>query len=217
MESKAHRVDDESRDRTNEEKERADIADDAEKEKKKAGGGGSERGGKKEEQEEEEELPLMALNHVSRLCRSVKDSVEFYTKVLGFVAIERPRALDFDGAWLFNYGIGIHLVQSHDEDRLPPESHPLDPKDNHISFQCEDMGAVEDKLREMGVEYKKRTLDDDGSGASMDQLFFTDPDGFMIEICNCENLKLVPTRSLGKIKLPFDRHNPPVELNEEES
>ncbi|KAL9661451.1 hypothetical protein QQ045_026275 [Rhodiola kirilowii] len=54
----------------------------------------------------------MALNHVSRVCRSVKDSTKFYTKVLGFVLIERPPAFDFDGALLFNYGIGIHLVQS---------------------------------------------------------------------------------------------------------
>lgn len=127
MESKAHRVDGDSRDRTNEENERADVVDDTKKEREKAGGGGDE--GK------EEEMPLMALNHVSRLCRSVKDSIEFYRKVLGFVLIERPRAFDFDGAWLFNYGVGIHLVQSHDEDRLSPECRPLDPMDNHISFQ----------------------------------------------------------------------------------
>ena len=85
--------------------------------------------------EEKKQLPLMALNHVSRLCRSVKESIEFYTKVLGFVVIERPQAFDFDGAWLFNYGIGIHLVQSKDEDRLPSDKHGLDPMDNHISFQ----------------------------------------------------------------------------------
>lgn len=90
----------------------------------------------KKKQEGEHELPLTALNHVSRLCRSVKDSVDFYTKVLGFVLIERPEAFDFDGAWLFNYGIGIHLVHSKDEneDDLPRIDH-LDPTDNHISFQ----------------------------------------------------------------------------------
>ncbi|KAG9151565.1 hypothetical protein Leryth_027652 [Lithospermum erythrorhizon] len=85
-----------------------------------------------------DEVPLMALNHVSRLCSSVENSVEFYTKVLGFVVIERPQAFEssFSGAWLFNYGIGIHLVQAKDEDRLPHEDKDyLDPMDNHISFQ----------------------------------------------------------------------------------
>ncbi|XP_010679102.2 glyoxylase I 4 [Beta vulgaris subsp. vulgaris] len=166
--------------------------------------------GKKDE--EKDELPLMALNHVSRLCRSVKDSIEFYTKVLGFVVIERPHAFDFDGAWLFNYGVGIHLVQSKDEDRLPSKKDTLDPMDNHISFQCEDMEAIEERLKEFNVKYMKRTVEDEDNKTSIDQLFFNDPDGFMIEICNCENLKLVPAGSMGKIKLPVDRHNPPIEL-----
>lgn len=84
---------------------------------------------------QQEEPPLMALNHVSRLCRNVKESIDFYTKVLGMVLIERPQAFDFEGAWLFNYGVGIHLVQAKDEDRLPDAHHDLDPMDNHISFQ----------------------------------------------------------------------------------
>ncbi|KAL7605639.1 glyoxylase I 4 [Lactuca sativa] len=166
---------------------------------------------KEDEAEHEHELPLMSLNHVSRLCTSVKDSVDFYTKALGFVLIERPQAFDFDGAWLFNYGIGIHLVQANDEDKLP-NNHELDPMDNHISFQCEDMGAMEQKLKDLGIKYMKRTVGGEEDGV-IDQLFFNDPDGFMIEICNCENVKLKPVGSFNRIKLPFDRHNPPVELD----
>lgn len=56
------------------------------------------------------------------------------------------------------------------------------------------------------------TVEDVENRTKIDQLFFNDPDGFVVEICNCENLKLVPASSLGKIKLPVDRHNPPVEL-----
>lgn len=92
------------------------------------------RGGNGEEKEAENP-PLMALNHVSRVCRSVEKSVEFYTKVLGFVLIERPESFDFDGAWLFNYGVGIHLVQCKDDEKLPSNKDRLDPMDNHISFQ----------------------------------------------------------------------------------
>ncbi|MED6145658.1 hypothetical protein PIB30_027376 [Stylosanthes scabra] len=172
------------------------------------GGEDDEEGNKKKE----ETAPLLALNHVSRLCRDVKKSIEFYSKVLGFVLIERPQVLDFEGAWLFNYGVGIHLVQSDQEDRLPNDTQHLDPQDNHISFQCEDMEDMERKLKEVNVKYKKRTLETE-DGKAMDQLFFNDPDGFMVEICNCENLKLVPAGSLGKIMLPIDRHTPPVDTN----
>lgn len=98
----------------------------------------SERDARKEQEREEHPLPLMALNHVSRVCRSVKDSVDFYTKALGFVLIERPQSFDFEGAWLFNYGVGIHLMQSNEEqdDGLRnDQDQDLDPLDNHISFQ----------------------------------------------------------------------------------
>ncbi|XP_050210189.1 glyoxylase I 4 [Mercurialis annua] len=167
-----------------------------------------------QQQQQQGDPPLMALNHVSRLCRDVKKSVEFYTKVLGMVETERPQALDFEGAWLFNYGIGIHLVQAKDEARLPDIHQNLDPMDNHISFQCQDMEEMEKRLKQYNVKYMKRTMEDeDQNGTKIDQLFFDDPDGFMIEICNCENVKLVPSdASLATaIKLPTDRHNPPLD------
>lgn len=74
---------------------------------------------------------------------------------------------------------------------------------------------MEQKLKNMKVKYMKRTVGE-GEGAAIDQLFFNDPDGFMIEICNCENLKLVPQRSIGRIKLPSGKHNPPIELRDED-
>ncbi|OIW14276.1 hypothetical protein TanjilG_21416 [Lupinus angustifolius] len=174
-----------------------------------------ERNNKKERDEGKEEnpAPLKALNHVSRLCRDVKKSIEFYTKVLGFVLMERPEVLDFEGAWLFNYGIGIHLVQSKEEERLPSHTKELEPNDNHICFQCEEVEEMERKLKEMNVKYMKRSLKTE-DGTSMDQIFFNDPDRFMIEICNCEDFKLVPADSLGKLKLPMDRHIPPIQTNQ---
>lgn len=99
----------------------------------KRGSGGAEEEG----DASSSQMPLMALNHVSRLCKSVKASTDFYVKVLGFVLIERPPSLKFDGAWLFNYGVGIHLVQKKDGSPHIADATPdrLDPMDNHISFQ----------------------------------------------------------------------------------
>ena len=44
-------------------------------------------------------LPLKSLNHVSRVCRNVYLTTQFYETVLGFIPIVRPGALKFDGAW----------------------------------------------------------------------------------------------------------------------
>ncbi|WVZ12739.1 hypothetical protein V8G54_017269 [Vigna mungo] len=134
-------------------------------------------------------LQLKSLNHISLLCASLEKSVEFYVNVLGFSPVKRPSSLDFNGAWLFNYGIGIHLLQSEDP-RGMPKTAPINPKDNHISFQCESIAAVEKRLQQMEIEYLKSRVEE--SGTYVDQLFFHDPDGMMIEICNCDNIPMVP-------------------------
>ncbi|KAK1414300.1 hypothetical protein QVD17_30044 [Tagetes erecta] len=134
-------------------------------------------------------LFLKSLNHISLQCRSADESVNFYTKILGFVQIKRPESLEFDGAWLFGYGIGIHLIQSEDPNKVKNKTE-INTKDNHISFQCESIEVVEKKLEETRINYKKQRVEE--GGINIDQLFFHDPDGFMIEICNCEVLPIIP-------------------------
>ncbi len=56
--------------------------------------------------------------------------------------------------------------------------------------QCDDMLLVEQKLQENGVKYVRRVVVEDD--VEVDQLFFHDPDGHMIEVCNCENLPVEP-------------------------
>ncbi|XP_073310018.1 glyoxylase I 4-like [Primulina huaijiensis] len=85
------------------------------------------------------ELPLLALNHVSFVCESVKKSVEFYQQVLGFVLIKRSSSFDFEGAWIF----------------------------------------------------------------------FHDPDGYMVEICNCQNIPILPISSCPIKINKMPNPNPP--------
>ncbi|AEE36364.1 unnamed protein product [Arabidopsis thaliana] len=134
-------------------------------------------------------LHIKSLNHISLLCRSVEESISFYQNVLGFLPIRRPDSFDFDGAWLFGHGIGIHLLQSPEPEKLLKKTE-INPKDNHISFQCESMEAVEKKLKEMEIEYVRAVVEE--GGIQVDQLFFHDPDAFMIEICNCDSLPVIP-------------------------
>ncbi|XP_012480606.1 uncharacterized protein LOC105795504 isoform X2 [Gossypium raimondii] len=97
---------------------------------------------------------------------------------------------------LFNYGIGIHLLES---ESVPTKKEKINPKDNHISFQCSDMKQVIRKLEAMKIEYVTAVVEE--GGIQVDQLFFHDPDGYMIEICNCQNLPVLPLTSCP-LKLP---------------
>ncbi|KAL2254305.1 UNVERIFIED_CONTAM: hypothetical protein Sindi_0225200 [Sesamum indicum] len=149
------------------------------------------------EKKEMREMPFLALNHVSFVCKSVAKSVEFYEQVLGFVLIKRPSSFDFEGAWLFNHGIGIHLLQA---DNVAGKKGKINPKDNHISFQCSDMDMIMKQLEEMKIEYVKAVVRE--GGIIVDQIFFHDPDGYMIEICNCQNLPVLPLSSCPLKKIP---------------
>ncbi|CAA2998553.1 Hypothetical predicted protein [Olea europaea subsp. europaea] len=140
-----------------------------------------------ESSNQENKLPYLSLNHVSFICKSVRRSVKFYEEVLGFVLIKRPSSFDFEGAWLFNHGIGIHLLET---EKIPQKKGKINPKDNHISFQCTDMERIIQKLEEMKIEYVKAVVKE--GGIIVDQIFFHDPDGYMIEICNCQNLPVLP-------------------------
>jgi len=52
------------------------------------------------------------------------------------------------------------------------------------------MTLVEKKLKELDIAYIQQRVEE--GGIYVDQLFFHDPDGFMIEICNCDNLPVIP-------------------------
>ncbi|KAL4556138.1 hypothetical protein LXL04_038781 [Taraxacum kok-saghyz] len=137
-----------------------------------------------------DQLPLLSLNHVSFICKSVSRSVKFYEEVLGFLLIRRPSSFDFEGAWLFNHGIGIHLLEM---DTIPTKKGVINPKDNHISFQCSDMDLIIKKLENLGIKYITAMVKE--GGVVVNQLFFHDPDGYMIEICNCHVLPVLPVSS----------------------
>jgi len=159
-------------------------------------------------------LHLTSLNHISLVCQSVEESIDFYMNILGFFPVRRPGSFDFNGAWLFSYGIGIHLLQSPNPEQMPKKG-PINPKDNHISFQCESMGAVEKKLKDMGIDYVRQRVEE--GGIYVDQLFFHDPDGFMIEICNCDNIPMIPlagemVRSCSRLNLQMMQQQQPVHV-----
>ncbi|KAF3322425.1 Glyoxalase-like domain-containing protein [Carex littledalei] len=136
-------------------------------------------------------LPLLSLNHVSFLCTSVDNSVKFYQELLGFELIKRPASLNFEGAWLHKYGISIHLLQKDSGDsNTPNKQSEINPKSNHISFQCENIDVVRKKLGDVGKEYVSAVVKD--GDILVDQIFFHDPDGNTIEICNCQKLPVVP-------------------------
>jgi len=59
--------------------------------------------------------------------------------------------------------------------------------------QCTDVELVKKRLEERGMRYVTAVVEE--GGAKVDQVFFHDPDGYMIELCNCENIPIIPISS----------------------
>jgi catechol 2,3-dioxygenase-like lactoylglutathione lyase family enzyme len=121
-----------------------------------------------------ESLPIESLNHVALTTRQLAQSRTFYRRVLGFREVERPN-FSFAGAWLFNHGLMIHLIE---KPEAPLSGGEIQTRENHVAFQTGDLGRVEQLLNEHGVTYRTSSIADTG----IRQIFFQDPDGNHIEI-----------------------------------
>jgi len=118
-------------------------------------------------------LQLNSLNHIALRTNRLEESRRFYREVLGFKEIARP-PFNFNGAWLYNAGIQIHLLEQ-PYDRMPDE---INTRENHIAFACPDLEAAEESLKRHGIPFKRNIIPE----WNTNQLFFRDPDGWLIEL-----------------------------------
>ncbi|MBW3597821.1 MAG: VOC family protein [Planctomycetes bacterium] len=119
-------------------------------------------------------LPIQALHHISLVARDTEASVAFYRDVLGFREIERP-AFNFRGAWLYNYGFQIHIIEN--ADAAGGRSEKIDSRADHIAFAVEDDGPVAEILQQHNIPCRTQV-----NAGGVRQTFFQDPDGHHIEI-----------------------------------
>jgi len=113
------------------------------------------------------------LNHVAIHVEDVDASGAFYERVLQLERISRP-SFGFSGAW---YRLGddqeLHLIGRRDQ---PVHAHH---RGNHWALMVDDMDAWESHLQSIGVDYLPRRTRPDGAY----QIYVTDPDGHVIELC----------------------------------
>jgi glyoxylase I family protein len=121
-----------------------------------------------------EPIQLTGLNHIARTTKNLEASRRFYIDVLGCREITRP-AFSFPGSWLYVAGLQFHLIE---DPALAANPAAIDTRKNHIAFHVPDLDAMEQRLRDHGIAYRRSRIED----RKIDQIFFHDPDGWMIEI-----------------------------------
>eukprot|EP00929_Paragymnodinium_shiwhaense_P113772 TRINITY_DN82079_c0_g1_i1.p1 TRINITY_DN82079_c0_g1~~TRINITY_DN82079_c0_g1_i1.p1 ORF type:complete len:541 (-),score=119.22 TRINITY_DN82079_c0_g1_i1:241-1863(-) len=135
------------------------------------------------------------VNHIALIVEDVGRALSFYTEVMGFQQIRRPN-FDRHGAWLTIGNLELHLIKGkpvvHDGEDLIV---------SHIALDTERPLEVLKKLVEYGIPFRQnvsvpdpkksannREENFDSADGKVTQFFIRDPDGYYLEICNCDIL-----------------------------
>lgn len=118
-------------------------------------------------------LSIKAFNHVALQVSDVAQSADFYAKVLDLEEIRIP-AFDYPVRW-FSLGENreLHLIGREESGTSTGI------RGNHFCLEVTDILQAEKHLKDLGIDYMPIKLRPDG----VKQLFFTDPDGHYIELC----------------------------------
>ena len=121
-------------------------------------------------------LGITALHHVAVCVTDLERAKQFYGGVLGLREIARPR-LGVDGTW---YGLEngqLHLIV-HPPTRTLRGTTAIDAADGHLALRVGDYEQAVAHLGAHGVPLLERPQ----NATAWKQVYFTDPDGNVIEL-----------------------------------
>ena len=125
---------------------------------------------------------ILRLDHLVLTVASIPTSIDFYTRVLGFVAVEAK------GRWALKFG--QQKINLHQAD------HTFEPKAAHPTLGSADLCFITDDppgqtlthLQSVGVVIEEGPVERNGTLGKMTSLYFRDPDGNLLEVSKYLNL-----------------------------
>lgn len=117
-------------------------------------------------------LGFVSLNHVALQVKDMPASKNFYQNILGLPPVEVPDSLKAIRGW-FNTGNGqmIHLLAGRTEPVVN------DKNGSHFAIFVRSMADAEQFLKSKNIPYHKQMR-----FGNVGQIYFADPDGYLIEM-----------------------------------
>jgi lactoylglutathione lyase len=119
----------------------------------------------------------VTINHVAISVTDLEESEQFYRDVIGLKQIEEPFGVGRH-AWFDMGHSELHVIRAADERKVRDRS-------NHLCFSVNDMEGFIEKIRSHGIEFTDAAGNQGEINIRPDgiqQIYFTDPDGYWIEI-----------------------------------
>ena len=127
----------------------------------------------------------MRLDHGGLLVSDVERSLRFYVDALGLEQVERPSTFDTPGAWLQVGAQQLHLIGETEPGRARAMTPRYDAAEivigygTHLALAVDDLDAALERAAQAGVTPPGEVF---ARGDGVKRVFFTDPDGHVIEL-----------------------------------
>ena len=125
---------------------------------------------------------IKTIDHIGILTKSLQQSVEFYTDVLGFSISRKIEMGEFSAVFIEKGGSKIELMGFKE---VPKRSEGVElkigsiPLDDHISFLVDDIETTVTEFKDKGVVFELEPIQLEG-GTKIAS--FKDPNGVLIEL-----------------------------------
>ena len=119
----------------------------------------------------------ISINHIAIAVTDLEESEAFYRDVIGLKQIPEPFGLGMH-AWFQIGDSQLHVIRGATERRERN-------KYNHLCFSVSDMDQFIDRITSHGVEFSDWDMNPGQITTRVDgvqQIYFTDPDGYWIEV-----------------------------------
>ena len=127
-------------------------------------------------------ISVRQIDHVTIVVNDLSRSRDFYVGLLGMAEVQRP-AFSFPGLWFQAGATLLHLIEEHDKSgRAGTETDRAhNSRCHHFAFDVDDAREAARQLKRQGLPLvDDAKLRPDGAV----QMFLTDPDGHMVELCS---------------------------------
>ena len=127
---------------------------------------------------------IKSIEHIGIMVNDMRQSVEFYTNVLGFLISRKIEMDEFSAVFVEKDGSKIELME-YSGKNVPKRSKAIElkigsiPLNDHISFSVEDIEDTVIDLKKKGVKLELEPMQLE---SGMKLASFKDPDGVLIEL-----------------------------------
>lgn len=127
---------------------------------------------------------IKSIEHIGIMVNDMHQSVEFYTKVLGFLISRKIEIDEFSAVFIEKDDSKIELMEYRGKN-VPKRSKGVElkigsiPLNDHISFSVKDIEDTVIELKKKGVKLELEPMQLEGG---MKLASFKDPDGMLIEL-----------------------------------